>query len=294
MARVWELSAARGADLLMLLAIADFSDDDGRAYPSVQTLALKCRVSARNANKTLARLRDTGELRIDLSRGPHGCNQYRVTVPATPVARDTPVVGDTLAQTTAPPVVGDPKPLSSATPKPSVNHHEPPVIQATGKPAAVPATKPVKAQAMTEADLVAEGVEPDAARDWLAARRAKRQPLTATAWKGIVREAAAARLTPAQAVTVAAERGWCGFRASWLEATGTRGKAPAAEPAWRTEQRARSVAFLGPAASAEARAAVAASKAATVDMEPPHGRPAKSRIGFAAKDYSAGGDDITF
>jgi len=31
MARVWELSRNRGNDLLMLLAIADFSDDDGKA-----------------------------------------------------------------------------------------------------------------------------------------------------------------------------------------------------------------------------------------------------------------------
>lgn len=47
MAKVWELSANRGNDLLMLLAIADFADDDGNAYPSVQTLAHKCRMQGK-------------------------------------------------------------------------------------------------------------------------------------------------------------------------------------------------------------------------------------------------------
>lgn len=56
------------------------------------------------------------------------------------------------------------------------------------------------------------------------------------------------------------------------------GHAP--EPAWRAEQRARWVAFAGPAASPEARAAVAAATAAapplpaTIDLEEPHHAPA--------------------
>jgi len=32
MARVWEQSQHAGTNLLMLLAIADFADDDGQAY----------------------------------------------------------------------------------------------------------------------------------------------------------------------------------------------------------------------------------------------------------------------
>jgi len=48
--RVWDHSAASGSFLLMLLAIADFADDDGNAYPSVPTLARKCRMKPRNAN----------------------------------------------------------------------------------------------------------------------------------------------------------------------------------------------------------------------------------------------------
>ena len=51
MARVWDKSRHAGSELLMLLAIADFADDDGKAYPAVSTLATKCRMTGRNAPK---------------------------------------------------------------------------------------------------------------------------------------------------------------------------------------------------------------------------------------------------
>jgi hypothetical protein len=43
--RVWEASRQTGGALLVLLAIADFADDDGLAYPSISTLARKARLS---------------------------------------------------------------------------------------------------------------------------------------------------------------------------------------------------------------------------------------------------------
>jgi hypothetical protein len=38
---VWEHSAQTGSALLMLLAVADFADDAGSAFPSVSRLAKK-------------------------------------------------------------------------------------------------------------------------------------------------------------------------------------------------------------------------------------------------------------
>jgi hypothetical protein len=72
MARVWEHSQQTGTHLLMMLAIADFADDDGRAYPSVNTLAKKCRMKPRNANVILAALRASGELKRDGEPRPEG------------------------------------------------------------------------------------------------------------------------------------------------------------------------------------------------------------------------------
>jgi hypothetical protein len=64
--------------------------------------------------------------------------------------------------------------------------------------------------------LIAEGVDPKVARDWLLIRKAKKSLLTETSWEGVKREAAAAGLTPAQAVKHAAESNWQGFKAAWI------------------------------------------------------------------------------
>lgn len=126
MARVWDYSRSAGNDLLMLLAIADFADDDGRAYPSVARLAEKCRMTSRNANKVIAVLRKGGELEIRQNEGPKGTNLYRIVLDNLPLSERTPPVKtDTLSERTDPPVKTDPKPLSKRTDEPSVNHHEP-------------------------------------------------------------------------------------------------------------------------------------------------------------------------
>ena len=64
-------------------------------------------------------------------------------------------------------------------------------------------------------DLVAEGVDRQHASDWLTARRAKKAPLTPTAWAVVKSQAAKAGITPAQAVQCCAEKSWQGFNASW-------------------------------------------------------------------------------
>ena len=80
MAQVWENSRHGGTQLLMLLSIADFADDAGRAYPSVATLAAKCRVKQRAANYVLRELQASGELAVQAGRGPRGTNVYRIAV----------------------------------------------------------------------------------------------------------------------------------------------------------------------------------------------------------------------
>lgn len=85
LSRVWEHSQHGGTELLMLLAIADFANDEGTAYPAVTTLAAKCRMKPRNANLLLARLRKSGELNIEAGKGPivqgGRLNVFRITLP---------------------------------------------------------------------------------------------------------------------------------------------------------------------------------------------------------------------
>ena len=79
------------------------------------------------------------------------------------------------------------------------------------------ARAPETAKPLTADDLVREGIPKQVAADWLKVRSTKKAPLTPTAWDAVKREAAAAGLTPAQAVQHAAESGWQGFKASWLD-----------------------------------------------------------------------------
>jgi hypothetical protein len=66
-------------------------------------------------------------------------------------------------------------------------------------------------------DLIAEGVDKQHAKDWLTLRKAKRLPLTPTAWDTVKVEAEKAGMTPAQAVKFAVDSNWAGFKASWVE-----------------------------------------------------------------------------
>jgi hypothetical protein len=137
MARVWESSKHTGTELLMLLALADFADDQGNAYPAVGTLAAKCRTTPRHANRILCALRESGELEVRMNAGPRGTNLYHLTMPKplTPmsppdadVTPDTSVIPDHLVTLTSTPPTPDvhvPKPLTPMSDEPSMNHQEP-------------------------------------------------------------------------------------------------------------------------------------------------------------------------
>lgn len=77
MTNVWKNSDATGNALLVLLALADASDDDGRCWPSVDNLAAKARVHRATAFRLLGELRGSGEIEVD--RRPGRASVYRLT-----------------------------------------------------------------------------------------------------------------------------------------------------------------------------------------------------------------------
>jgi hypothetical protein len=63
MSWVWEYSMVGAEDILVLLAIADAANDDGRnAFPGIEKLARKCRCSERTVQRAIDRLVKAGEL----------------------------------------------------------------------------------------------------------------------------------------------------------------------------------------------------------------------------------------
>jgi hypothetical protein len=79
MTEVWENSQHSGTALLLLLAIADYSNDERRiAWPSYETLAKKCRCSKRRVISLMAVLEASGELIIQRQTGRGKTNTYMV------------------------------------------------------------------------------------------------------------------------------------------------------------------------------------------------------------------------
>lgn len=69
--RVWKQSGKGGTPLLLLLAMADWSDDWGYCHPSIEQMAAKCRQTERNILNLIADLEGANELRR-LARGKGG------------------------------------------------------------------------------------------------------------------------------------------------------------------------------------------------------------------------------
>lgn len=77
MTHVWANSEQKGSALLALLAIADHCHDDGGgAYPSMNTLAQKVRMTKRNTQNLVRKLAESGELIVELNAGPNKVNLY--------------------------------------------------------------------------------------------------------------------------------------------------------------------------------------------------------------------------
>jgi hypothetical protein len=89
-----------GSTLLVLLALADFSHDDGGSiYPSISTLAQKTRLSERQVQRTIAILEKSGEVFVHRGAGPGGVNLYTINLKVLGVGGDkmTPPVTDATA-----------------------------------------------------------------------------------------------------------------------------------------------------------------------------------------------------
>ena len=129
---LWEHSPAKGGDLLLLLALADFGNDEGsNAWPSVETLADKCRTDRRTVQRMLSRLRDRGLIAVLPNAGPGGVNRYRLVMvesrngahvkPYRPGGITPPRQNAAMVETPLPPAASEPSaPVVPVPPEPSV------------------------------------------------------------------------------------------------------------------------------------------------------------------------------
>lgn len=132
---VLDKSIHGGTDLLMLLVLADYSDDDGNSYPAVASLARKCRLKPRRANYILAALQDSGELKVLKNEGPKGTNRYRIMLAALgakPLHSSAPLHSAAPLHSSARGgALQCAKPLHSSADEPSLNRQEPSCSKST-------------------------------------------------------------------------------------------------------------------------------------------------------------------
>lgn len=130
--RVWESSRHNGATFTVLLALADYADDEGVAYPSVTALAKKARLSERMTQYAIGQLKRSGEVLVEVGGGRHRTHRYVVRVsetaqPLHPIEEEETVQSvSERVQTTAERVQSDVGNGATVAPEPSVKNHQEP------------------------------------------------------------------------------------------------------------------------------------------------------------------------
>ncbi len=230
LSKVFAYSKAEANTLLVLISLADFANDKGCAFPSMDTLARKARVSERTAQRAVADLVEMGELAISRQAARRGCNLFWVTIEAPPETRggDKNDGGDKLSGVTKATQGGDKndgrgrqkrqKGVTRVTPEPSENRQrtviEPPEARERANGVQVELGV-ARGPAPNPAAEIPPGWSPElrqAWADWVEHRRQSGKPLTAVARR--LQIAQLNRWTDAEAITNihhAITSGWQGI-----------------------------------------------------------------------------------
>ena len=83
MSRVWDSYPGGGTELLALLALADWSDDNGRCYPSMAAIAKKIRLSSSQSRRVVHSLIDAGFVSVignENGGAPGASRKYQISI----------------------------------------------------------------------------------------------------------------------------------------------------------------------------------------------------------------------
>jgi hypothetical protein len=77
---VWQFSNQKGTSLLLMIAIADNANDGGEAWPGIEYLAHKIRMSERQTQRLVRDLEKTDELIVERGGGRGNAHRYFILV----------------------------------------------------------------------------------------------------------------------------------------------------------------------------------------------------------------------
>lgn len=208
---IWEAFPGGGSDLLTMLALADWSDDNGQCYPSMNAIAKKVRLSKSQAQRVVHGLIDGGFLVITanaLGGLPGQTRNYKIVLDhLTGSARATGRINATG------------RPHAAEGSHPHGERGSAHATQTVSEPSiTVNRKRETKHESRFDAKsfLIGQGVPEQVAADWLELRKAKKAAPTQTAIEGIQRETAKAGITLSEALATCCTRGWLGFKAEWV------------------------------------------------------------------------------
>lgn len=103
---VWDNYPGGGSELLALLALADWSDDEGRCWPSIPSVARKVRLSPDQARRVVHRLIESDYLSVTAGKtGGGSSRRYQIRLDRlTPCADATPSGGARGSADASPPL----------------------------------------------------------------------------------------------------------------------------------------------------------------------------------------------
>lgn len=225
---VWAADISPPTRKLVLLFMADsLNEVTGQLNPSIGAVARACGISVDQARRHIHDLIEHGLVEVVgnfYGGAPMATRNYRLKLEsATPCMDATPGTdaADPLHPCSLPLAPMQPTPGTDAS-RTRRNQKEPEKKQ-NGE-------RVKRAPALARPDSVAETVW----NDFLANRKAKRAPLTATALKGIEAEAHKAGISLQDALAFCCLKGWQGFSADWYANARAGGPAKAQNGASKT------------------------------------------------------------
>lgn len=143
MSLIWSDGPQRQSDRFVLLALADYANDDGECWPSIAGIVRKTCLSERGVQAIIKRLQSDGWLQISVGGGRKGCNFYTIKTPQeVHPAQDAPS-----SVCTTPPHMDAENPAGDA-PEPSLTTNEPSLFGGDDPPPPKPKRKPRKKKSL--------------------------------------------------------------------------------------------------------------------------------------------------
>ena len=230
----WEAPVTSSSERLVILALAKFSDDAGRCFPSVEKLTAITHLNRKTVFSALKALSQSGV--VSAQKSERNANRYQLNYALCRTENGTTENGTTENGTTENGTAVVPKTGQPVVPNlghKQISEHINEQIREEPLPPPSPAAKreaqahlfslseipdaskeKPRTQAFKPPELGVELTE-SAFRDWMTVRKAKHSPLTETAWKHFKAQVLRSELSIQQAVELCATKGWISINAEW-------------------------------------------------------------------------------